>query len=241
MMMHTNWLLLDLQQSGYQSVLELQEQILVDKIARHIENVLILVEHEPIFTLGNHSNTANLKVNKRFLEARNVELLQTNRGGDITYHGPGQIVAYPILSLQELSLSVPSYVNLLEEVMLQTAGQFNVNAYRSIKGKGVWCQKKKLGSVGIRVKRWVSYHGLALNINMDLTPFSWINPCGLTGTGVTSLAEVSQQEISVPKAKLALLTAFKNVFQVSLTKIQQQNHNFSDNPNATRTTKAILA
>jgi lipoate-protein ligase B len=195
--------------------MQIQENILTDIIAGHGDNTLILVEHEPVFTLGNRGNPAHLKVDKGFLTARNIELVQTRRGGDITYHGPGQLVAYPIISLPEHKLSIPDFISLLEEVMLQTAAQFQVQAARSNKNRGVWSGGQKLGSVGISLKRRISYHGLALNADMDLTPFSWINPCGLAGTRVTSLAEEAGQGISLPEVKTTLLSAFKNVFQVS--------------------------
>ncbi len=233
--MHTSWRLLDLPLSDYRSVLKLQESILADTIAGQSEDTLILVEHRPVFTFGNRSDPANLKVNKRFLEARNIGLVKTRRGGGITYHGPGQIVAYPIVSLKEHNLSIPDYVNLLEEVMLQTANTFGIKAHRSQKNRGVWCGQRKLGSIGIGMKRWVSYHGLALNTNMDLAPFSWINPCGLKGTAITSLAEETPQNVSVRKVKATLLEAFKNVFQVSLTQLNREHHE------STRNKKAGLA
>jgi lipoate-protein ligase B len=218
--MQKKWLQLDLARCDYLSAMQWQENILAAVIAGQGESTLILMEHEPVFTLGNRSDPANLKVDLGFLAAQNIELVQTRRGGDITYHGPGQLVAYPIISLPELKLSIPDYISRLEEVMIQTAEKFQIKAERSGKNRGVWSGGKKLGSVGISLKRRISYHGLALNADLELAPFSWINPCGLTGIKVTSLAEEAGRKISLPEVKTALLAAFNKVFQVSFQPCQ---------------------
>jgi lipoate-protein ligase B len=151
-------------------------------------DVALFVEHQPVFTLGRRGVMENLKVAPAFLEGMGVSLFHAERGGDITYHGPGQLVLYPIVDLPRARLKVVQFVEGLEEVMIRTAADFGVRAERSPRNRGVWVGPKKLGSVGIAVRRGVSFHGLALNANTDLSPFSWINPCGLQGVRMTSLA-----------------------------------------------------
>ncbi len=151
-------------------------------------NVVLFLEHEPVFTLGRRGGRDHLRVTTGFLERAGVPLVHVERGGDVTYHGPGQLVAYPIVHLPSARLEVVTFVDRLEEVMIRTARDMGVEAVRSPRNRGVWVGGRKLGSVGIAVRRDVSFHGLALNVNPDLTPFQWIHPCGLQGVAMTSLA-----------------------------------------------------
>lgn len=184
------WLFLDLPVTDYREALALQEAILAAKKSGVLqEDVLVLLEHEPVFTLGNRGGREFIRVPESFLVKKKVPVVKTERGGFITYHGPGQIVAYPIIDLKRARIAIKAYVEALEEIMIRTAADFGVRAARHEKNRGVWIGSRKLGSVGIRVKRNISMHGLAFNVDPDLRPFSWVAPCGLEGVRVTSLAE----------------------------------------------------
>ena len=182
-------LLVDLGLLPYAQVHELQVE-LADWRHRNGESrdVFLLVEHPPVFTLGRHGSSEHLGVSPAFLKKRGIEVVTIERGGEITYHGPGQLVLYPILSLRARHLGVAAYVELLEELMLLVAADFGVIAGRDARNHGIWVGNNKLGSIGIAVRHGVSFHGLALNVAPDLTPFSWIDPCGLKNVGMTSLA-----------------------------------------------------
>lgn len=212
-MVAKNWLLFELPVTDYQRVLDLQERIVAAKISGEIfENVLLILEHKPVFTLGNRGGLINLKVSPSFLQEHLVNLVKTRRGGDITYHGPGQIVAYPIVSLDRHKLAIPGYVNLLEEVMQRTAADLHVTASRSTMNPGIWCDAKKIGSVGIAIRRRVSYHGLALNICPEMSPFSWINPCGLATVETTSIALEGQKSPDIKEARQQMIGHFRSLF-----------------------------
>lgn len=194
--------LIDLGVAPYQEVLDLQLETVEKLIANNEEDSrFYLVEHPPVITLGKRGGTQYLGVSENYLKEKNVDVIGTGRGGFITYHGPGQLVAYPILRLKSYSLSVHRYVYLLEEAMIKTASEFGVTAQRDERNAGVWCAGKKLGSIGIAVRRGITYHGLALNVDLDLEPFSWLNPCGLDGVSMTSLANESAEWPDIAFAK----------------------------------------
>ncbi len=194
------WLAVDLGTAPYTRVWELQ---LALAAARHggglDRDVVLFLEHEPVFTLGRRGGTDNLRVTQAFLERAGVPLVHVERGGDVTYHGPGQLVVYPVVDLMAARLEVVTLVEKLEEVMIRTASDLGVPAVRDPRNRGVWANGRKLGSVGVAVRRGVSFHGLALNVNPDLTPFQWIHPCGLQGVGMTSLAQEGAEEATVER------------------------------------------
>jgi len=198
----------------YMSVLNLQHR-LVD--ARHkgvIENdVILLLQHQPVFTLGHNGGRENLGVTDDFLRQQGIPVVEAERGGNITYHGPGQLIAYPILNLRRRRLRVATYVFLLEEGMLRTADEVGVPAERSSRNPGVWVGEKKLGSVGIAVRHGVSYHGLALNVDLSLEPFSWIRPCGLEGVAMTSLKEEGVRDKRCGEIKKILVRHLKDLLE----------------------------
>ena len=159
----------------------LQHKLVETVSSGDLSGVVLLLEHPPVFTLGQRGGMENLKVTQAFLERSGISVIQAERGGSITYHGPGQLVVYPVIDLKQAGVSVAGYVEALEEVMIRTAGDWNISAGRNPAGRGVWVGTAKLGSIGIRVRRTVAFHGLALNVSVSLTPFDWINPCGLEG------------------------------------------------------------
>ena len=173
----------------YQEAYALQRRISLAKTEGDLApDVILVLEHPPVFTLGKRGGAENLRVAPAFLEERGIAVIPTRRGGNITYHGPGQIVVYPIVDIGRAGIGVADFVNALEETMIRTCGDFGVNAARNPKNHGIWVENDKIGSIGLAVKHGVCHHGLALNVNLDLTPFSWINPCGLAGVGMTSMA-----------------------------------------------------
>ncbi|MGW8193709.1 MAG: lipoyl(octanoyl) transferase LipB [Desulforhopalus sp.] len=164
-------------------------------------DIFLVVEHPPVFTLGSRGGRESFMVGEDFVRNRGVDIVQTERGGDITYHGPGQLVVYPIVHLRESRFTVRGFVDKLEEVMIACSGDFGVEAGRDDRNRGIWVGNNKIGSVGIRVRHGISFHGLALNVNLDFEHFSWIQPCGLSGVGVTSLARESKTSVDFNEVK----------------------------------------
>ncbi|MDA3919022.1 MAG: lipoyl(octanoyl) transferase LipB [Deltaproteobacteria bacterium] len=197
----------------YKKALELQIRIQQEKIDKIIEeDYLFFVEHQCVFTLGRRGGKENLTVSKKFLSAQNIDIIQTNRGGNITYHCPGQAVMYPVIDLEKNKIGVKDFVYGLEEIMKLTANDYDINADRNKKNNGIWVGNAKLGSVGIAIKRGISMHGLALNINPDLEPFSWINPCGLSDISITSIGKEKAQSKSMGKNYDFSMDRIKNSF-----------------------------
>lgn len=164
-------------------------------------DIFLITEHPPVFTLGKRGGRESLIVAEDFIKSRGVDIVQTERGGDITYHGPGQLVVYPIIQLRQAKLSVRTYVEMLEETMISTAADFGVIAGRDDRNRGIWVGNNKIGSIGIRVRHGVSFHGLAFNVALDFEHFSWIQPCGLSGVGVTSLTRESGKSVDFNEVK----------------------------------------
>jgi lipoyl(octanoyl) transferase len=179
-------------------------------------DLFLCVEHPPVFTLGRRGGREHLGVSEAFLASRNIDLVAIERGGDITYHGPGQLVLYPIVDLRQARLSVSDYVFRLEEIMRLIAADFGVMAARDARNHGVWVGNSKLGSVGIAIRHSITFHGLALNVNTDLAPFGWINPCGLQGIGMTSLARERGADCPMAVVRSRLQRHLAEVFAVTL-------------------------
>jgi lipoyl(octanoyl) transferase len=171
----------------YADGLALQERLVKERQAGVIPDTLLLLEHDPVFTLGRNAKQENVLLSADALRARGFDVFETGRGGDVTYHGPGQVVGYPILDLKPDRQDVHRYVRDLEEVMIRTCVDYGVPAER-IKGmSGCWVGQSKIGAIGVRLARWVTSHGFAFNVDVDLSPFELIVPCGIQGKGVTSL------------------------------------------------------
>lgn len=165
------------------------------------DDVCLMVQHPAVFTLGRNGSPDNVTVSRGFLRMRNIELIRVERGGEITYHGPGQLVCYPIIRLHRNRLRVVEYIDLLEEIMLRVLAHFGIEAARDPRNHGVWCGDRKLGSVGIAVRHGVSYHGMALNVNLDMEPFGWVNPCGMSGVSMGSMEQQMCQGVSFEKVE----------------------------------------
>lgn len=179
---------LDLKTMAYSDTWAFQQTLVRAKIEKKFSgDVILLVEHPPVFTLGRRGGIQNLTVSEAFLETSGVQVIQVERGGDITYHGPGQMVVYPILDLNRQRLGITELVFMLEEIMIRVSESLGVRAVRNPKNRGVWIGDKKLGSIGLAVRKGISFHGMALNVNLSMTPFEWIHPCGLRDVSMTSL------------------------------------------------------
>jgi lipoyl(octanoyl) transferase len=171
----------------YAEGLELQARLVAERQAGTIPDTLLLLEHDPVFTLGRNARAENVLLSEEALAARGFEIFETGRGGDVTYHGPGQVVGYPILDLSPDRCDVHRYVRDLEEVMIRTCADYGIEAGRVAGMTGAWVGDEKIGAIGVRIARWVTSHGFALNVSTDLVPFGMIVPCGIRGRGVTSL------------------------------------------------------
>lgn len=214
--------LLDLAQTDYREAHDLQCAAAAARHSGQLDReLIILLEHPPVFTLGRRGGCGNLRVSENFLKARGISVEQVERGGDITYHGPGQLVAYLIMNLNRASLSVTEFVTSLEQTMIKTAAHWQVVARGDAANRGAWVDQRKLGSVGITVRRGITLHGLALNVNTDLEPFTWINPCGLTDCRMTTLARETDAPVRLREARMQLAYHLAEVLHLTLTPIQQ--------------------
>lgn len=210
-------LYLDMPLTEYQEAWKLQQAIVNAKVDGILQNDVILVlEHPPVYTLGRRGGIENLCVPQTMLAEKGIEVVQIERGGDITYHGPGQLIAYPLLDIRRARLSVTDLVSSLEEIMINTAGVFGIEAGRNPLNRGVWIGKTKLGSIGIAVRKDITFHGMALNINLDLALFSWINPCGLKEVGMTSLKETAGKAIDMLAARRVIKMNLQTVLGLEL-------------------------
>ncbi len=179
-----------------------------------IGDVLLLLQHPPVITMGKSGKVQNV-LDPQALQEKKIKVIFTDRGGDVTYHGPGQLVVYPILSLRQYGLSVPGYVWNLEEIAIRLLACYGIPAGRIEKLRGVWVGNEKIAALGVHLSHWVSKHGLALNVNTDLHPFNLINPCG-TGRRVISMAKVLGRELPMEEIESLMLQTFKEVFNVRL-------------------------
>jgi len=194
---------------------ELQLEILEARIAGNLKtDTVLLLEHPAVFTMGRRGGYDNLKVSTSFLADSGIRLHHIERGGDITFHGPGQLVLYPVMNLKATGFGVLGFVEKLEEVMVRTAADWGITATRDPRNRGVWVDNNKMGSIGIAVRRGVAFHGMALNVDLSLEPFSWINPCGLAGIGVTSMNLEGEKPAAVGEVKTVLKKHFEDVFSV---------------------------
>ncbi|MBE0571405.1 MAG: lipoyl(octanoyl) transferase LipB [Ignavibacteriaceae bacterium] len=191
---------------------DLQKEIFSKRVAGEVEDYLLLLEHPNTYTLGKTAHRENLKGSEDYLRENQISVYDIDRGGDITYHGPGQIVGYPIIDLNNWFKDTHKYLRALEEVIIKTCSEYGLNCDRNLKHTGVWIGDKKIAAIGIKVSRWITMHGFAFNVNTDLNLFNGIIPCGIQDKSVTSLSKELNSEISIQKVKDNLLNNFSNVF-----------------------------
>jgi lipoyl(octanoyl) transferase len=196
----------------YARSLEIQAALVADRQARRVHDHLLLLEHDPVFTLGRNARRENVLFPAQALRSRGFEVFETGRGGDVTYHGPGQVVGYPILDLAPDRCDVHRYVRDLEEVMIRTCADYGVRAVRVEGLTGTWVGDDKIGAIGVRIARWVTSHGFAFNVATDLSAFDLIVPCGIRGRGVTSLERRLGRPVLLAEAMDRLARHFATVF-----------------------------
>lgn len=204
---------LDLGSMPYAQAYELQKSLINAKLTGSLtQELFLLVEHTPVYTLGRHAGKENLHHPEAFYQQHGIDIVAIERGGDITYHGPGQLVIYPIWNLRRNRLRVTTLVHRLEEVMQRCCQVYGITGHRDNRNAGIWHGDNKLGSVGIAVRHGISYHGLALNVSNDLKPFSWIDPCGLSQVRMSNLRQESAANASVADLKPRLPHILAEVF-----------------------------
>jgi len=201
-------IVLDLGHRPYQEVWDLQKEMQAKRINTQIEDTLILVEHEPVYTLGKNADENHLLQNRD----ESVDVFQVERGGDITFHGPGQLVGYPILDLSNYKKSVSWYMRTLEQVTIDVLDEIGIEAKRSEGLTGVWVGDEKIAAQGVRISRWVTMHGFALNVNTDLSFYDGIIPCGIFDHGVTSIEQLLGEKQDMETVKQVVIKKFNQNF-----------------------------
>lgn len=202
-------LMKDLGIVGYQEAYAFQEELVASVYRQESTEQLLLLEHLPVYTIGRSGRDANI------LDP-SIEVVRINRGGDITFHGPGQLVGYPVLRLGRRGKDLRHYLRFLEEVIIRVAGDFGVASYRVSDRTGVWTDKGKLASIGVAVRRWVTMHGFALNVNTDLSFFDRIHPCGIKGCPVSSLSDLCGKHVPMEEVKERVAVHFEGLLETWL-------------------------
>ena len=207
---------IDLGQAEYGVVYELQKKIHGSRVKGDISDVVFMVEHPPTYTIGRSGTVDNVLVSKERLEEENIALFFIERGGDVTYHGPGQLVVYPIFDLSKRGKDIRRYVRDLEEVVIRTLEDFSIQGCRDESHAGVWVNREEIGAVGISVRKWITMHGISLNVDPVMEHFSYINPCGFVDRRATSMSEVLGRKISSEEVKTRFLFHFSDVFNLTM-------------------------
>lgn len=204
--------LLDLGLCGYEKAWEIQKECADKLIAGEGEETLILVEHPHVLTLGANFHEENLLFTREQYAKMGVEVVRTDRGGDVTYHGPNQLVIYPIFDIARHGKDLHKWMRDLEETILKSIQTFGLEGRRFPPHTGVWVGDRKIAAIGVKIKKWVNLHGIALNCNNDLSFFDLIVPCGIVGYGVTNLSREAGREVTIDEAKPVVMRAFEEVF-----------------------------
>jgi len=205
--------IIDLGLMDYEKAWNLQHQLWSKRVEEGLPDLLLILEHPHVITLGRRGNRTHLKASSEILEAMKIPIFHVERGGDITYHGPGQMVAYPILDLKDYGYRLIRLVDQLEEVILHVLRDFGIEGGKDLSNRGVWAKGNKIASIGVAIKRWVSFHGFALNYETDLKYFDLIDPCGLVGEKMTSMAKILGKAISRKEVAERIIFHFREVFK----------------------------
>jgi lipoate-protein ligase B len=195
----------------------IQKNLVEQRMQSKIPDTFVLVEHPPVITLGRYANPQNLLALKH-----NIEVVHTDRGGDITFHGPGQLVCYPVIDLKNFNFSLKKYIRYLEETVIRLLATYNIIAKRFDKFVGVWVDGQKIASIGVRLRKWISMHGVALNVNTDLTYFDLVVPCGIKDVKMTSMQKILARKIEMQEVKNRIIYYFCRLFgyETILDKVQ---------------------
>lgn len=194
-------MIIDLGSIGYEEVLEIQASFVSKRVSGTVEDTYLIAEHPHVFTVGRSAVVDNLLVGKEYLKQRGIRVLEVDRGGDITYHGPGQIVIYPILDLRPDRQDLHKHLRYLESIAIDLVGSYGLEAFRLAGNTGVWVGAAKIASVGTGCRNWITFHGVSINVNTDLSYFSMINPCGLKDVRMTSLQRLLGRTLDIKEVK----------------------------------------
>jgi lipoyl(octanoyl) transferase len=218
----------DLGLIDYKQAWDLQKEILDARVRNVVSDTLLLLEHPHTYTLGKVADKENLISSDSQLKELRVSVYEIDRGGDITYHGPGQIVGYPIINLRDWKEDTHEYLRGLEEVLILTCNEYGLNAERKSKYTGVWLGNRKIAAIGIKISRWVTMHGFAFNVNTDLSFFKGIVPCGIRDKEVTSLKKELEREIDLEEVKKSIVVNFGKVFGYDGSSITMKENIFQN-------------
>jgi lipoyl(octanoyl) transferase len=206
-------LISNLGHTRYADAWKLQQEVWTLRHAKGIQDILLFTEHEHVYTLGKSTDDNHLLASERELKISGTDVFHIDRGGDITYHGPGQIVGYPIIDLNNYFLDIHRYLRSLEEVIIRTIAAYGILGQREKGMTGVWVNNEKIAAIGVKVSRWVTMHGFALNVNTDLSKFDRIIPCGIFHKGVTSMQRTMDRDVSIESVQEAIVESFAAVFE----------------------------
>ncbi|MFA5388931.1 MAG: lipoyl(octanoyl) transferase LipB [Candidatus Omnitrophota bacterium] len=202
---------IDLGLSDYKEAYKVQCEVRDSVAMGAAENTLIVTEHKSVITIGRKGSRKHLLRTPEFLSGHGIEVVEIDRGGDITYHGRGQLIAYPIFKLENEAKDIHGFLRFLEEVGINFLNKYGVDAGIIPGMRGIWINGAKIGSIGIGVKKWVTYHGMAININNNLEPFTFMEPCGIKGVRMTSLENIKKEKIDIEDAKRRLKESFEEI------------------------------
>lgn len=214
-------LVVNIGSTKYEEAWELQKKIFAARTQHHIGDVFLFTEHEHVFTLGKGADENHLLASDEERAQKKVDLFWIDRGGDVTYHGPGQIVGYPILDLNHHYNDIHRYLRELEEIIIRTLADYGITAVREPEFTGVWVKNEKIAALGVKVSRWITMHGFAFNVNTDLQYFDRIIPCGIFHKGVTSLQRLLEKEISLEEVREKLVQHFATIFSYEIKHISR--------------------
>jgi len=215
--------------SPYRPLWQLQKRIVAKKLKSVTPDFLLLGEHLPVYTLGKRADNANILKKESFLEQMSIPVYRVERGGDVTWHGPGQMVCYPLFGLKEQGLDLDRFVDLLEEAVIETLKAFELEGAREAGMRGVWVKRMKIASIGLAVKGWVTYHGLAINVSPDLSFFDWIIPCGIKNVKMCSISAMKKEPVSVAKVKAVFLEVMSRLFHLEICPVNAKDGNKINN------------
>jgi len=214
----------DLGLIDYKQAWDLQKVIFDARVHNNVNDTLLLLEHPHTYTLGKVASKENLISSDALLKELGVSVYEIDRGGDITYHGPGQIVGYPIIKLSDWKEDTHEYLRALEEVLILTCSEYGLNAERNSKYTGVWIGNRKITAIGVKISRWVTMHGFAFNVNTDLSYFGGIIPCGIRDKDVTSLKRELGKEVDLTEVKKSIVSNFEKVFGYDGSSVIMKEH-----------------